>query len=66
MYKNKLTAHQVAKFLGVCKATILNWHKSGKLVPEVHPITKARYYLKEDLEVFLEQEKIKPHWRTKE
>jgi len=65
MYKNKLTAYQAAKFLGVCKTTILNWHKNGRLIPEIHPITKARYYLLENLKVFLEQEESKPHWRAK-
>ena len=54
MNEDKLTIHKAALFLNVCKTTLRSWHKKGKLVPEVHPLTKARYYKKEDLEKFLE------------
>jgi len=43
-----------AKFLGVCVATLRNWHRSGKLVPEVSPLTGTRIYRQKDLEKFLE------------
>ena len=44
---------QAARILGVCKATLYYWHKTGRLVPEVHPITKIRIYDKRILDKFL-------------
>jgi len=55
--KDKVLIHKAAEFLGVSKATLRNWHKSGKLVPEVHPITKIRIYDIKVLEKLLEEAK---------
>ena len=44
---------EAAKLLGVCKKTLYNWHLSGKLVPEVHPITRIRLYKRSEVEHFL-------------
>jgi DNA (cytosine-5)-methyltransferase 1 len=42
-----------AEMLGVCKETLRNWDKSGRLVPTRHPVTGYRYYQPKDLENFL-------------
>jgi len=44
---------EACRILGVCRQTLYNWHKNGRLVPEVHPITKIRMYDKRDLDTFL-------------
>jgi len=65
MYSDKLTVHQASKFLGVSRTTMINWHKNGKLVPQVHPITKIRYYCLEDLKKFLVDQGLALHCRCK-
>ncbi len=50
-----LTIHEAAKFLGVSTSTLRNWHKRGKLIPDVNPLTKIRYYKKKQLILFLRQ-----------
>lgn len=44
---------EAAEFLGVCKETLRNWDKSGKLVAMRHPVTGYRYYRQQDLEKIL-------------
>ena len=46
---------EAADYLGVSRSTLRNWHKSGKLVPRVHPVTKFRYYTLMQLNRFLEK-----------
>ena len=48
---------EAAAFLNVCPKTLRNWHKSGKLVPSVNPLTNFRFYRKKDLELFAENNK---------
>jgi len=50
---DKMKVKDAAEFLGVCAGTLRNWHKQGKLVPEVNPLTKYRMYSEEDLMDFL-------------
>ena len=45
--------------LGVCKSTLYNWHKSGKLVPWVHPLTGGRMYDRRIIEEFIKNAKKK-------
>ena len=42
-----------AEFLGVCKETLRNWDRSGRLVARRNPVTGYRYYKQKDLEKFL-------------
>jgi DNA-binding transcriptional MerR regulator len=46
---------QAAEFLGVCKETLRNWDRSGRLVPMRNPVTGYRYYRQPDLEAFFER-----------
>lgn len=43
---------EAAEFLGVCKETLRNWDRSGRLVPKRNPVTGYRYYRQADLEKF--------------
>ena len=49
MRKKMLTIHEASLLLGVCKATLRTWHRNGKLVPEVKPLTRKRLYGKDTL-----------------
>lgn len=50
---------KAARILGVSKTTLINWEKSGKLVPLRHPINGSRMYKREDLEAILDKLVIK-------
>ncbi|TWU46838.1 MerR family transcriptional regulator [Rubripirellula reticaptiva] len=50
-----LRVGEAADFLGVCKETLRNWDRSGKLVPKRNPVTGYRYYKQEDLERFFKK-----------
>ena len=52
-YEDVLLSNEAAKFLGICKSTLIKWHKSGKLVPDVSPLTGFRHYKIASLEKFL-------------
>ncbi len=45
-----LTVADVARRLNVCEKTILNWHKSGKLVPSTTTSRGWRLYRPCDIE----------------
>ena len=48
---------EAADLLNVTKGTLYNWHKNGKLVPSyVNPLTKRRYYLRENVDKLLDEE----------
>ncbi|MGA2620183.1 MAG: helix-turn-helix domain-containing protein [Thermoguttaceae bacterium] len=47
-----LTVTDVARLLNVCEKTILNWHKSGKLVPPIITPRGWRLYRQSDIEEF--------------
>ena len=48
-----LQVGKAAEYLSVTSETLRNWDKSGRLVPTRHPVTRYRYYRKEDLDAFL-------------
>jgi len=49
-----LSSSQTCKYLGVCKKTLINWYRSGKLVPGfVHPLTGVKKYSKTQLNDFM-------------
>jgi excisionase family DNA binding protein len=51
MIDNKLLSiKDAAKYLGVCKLTLRNWDKAGKLKAIRNTMNKYRYYRKEDLD----------------
>jgi DNA-binding transcriptional MerR regulator len=45
-----LTVTDVARLLNVCEKTILNWHKTGKLVPAVTTPRGWRLYSQSQVE----------------
>ena len=49
---------QAAEFLGVCRATLNNLHKTGKLIPETIYKTKTKCYSVSKLEDFLRRDKF--------
>ena len=57
MEDDRILIAEAAKILGVCVMTLRHWHKKGKLVPEVQPISKYRLYSKAAIEKFLEEYK---------
>src|SRR5687768_3487929 len=52
-FEDYLTVSGAAEFLGVSRATLRNWDRSGKLKPRRHPQNGYRIYLHEDLEAIL-------------
>jgi len=54
--KNRYTAQQVARILGIYKRTLFNWEKSGKIPPAKRdPMNNYRYYTAEDIEYLREK-----------
>jgi DNA-binding transcriptional MerR regulator len=45
-----LTLTDAARLLNVCEKTILNWHKSGKLLPSAITPRGWRLYRQSDIE----------------
>lgn len=39
-----MTIGEAAEVLGVSEMTLRRWHKSGKFVPHIHPISGYRLY----------------------
>src|SRR4029079_14418805 len=52
-FSDCFTVGEAADFLGVSRATLRNWDRSGKLKPRRHPQNGYRIYLHEDLEAVL-------------
>lgn len=48
-----LTVKDAALVLGVCRKTLRNWDRTGKVKARRHPVNGYRLYLREDLEVIL-------------
>jgi len=48
---------EAADFCGVTTKTMRNWDRSGRLVPLRHPVTRYRYYSREQLEDFIARAK---------
>ena len=53
----ELKTNEAAKYLNVCKKTLINWEKNGKLIPQRHPLTGFRSYSVTDLDDFLDTNK---------
>ena len=51
------TVTDVARLLNVCEKTILNWHKSGKLVPSTITPRGWRLYRQSDIDTVNTKEK---------
>jgi site-specific DNA-methyltransferase (adenine-specific) len=50
-----LTVKEASELLGVCKETLRNWDRSGKLKSVRHPLNRYRLYQRKDLEKLLEE-----------
>jgi len=44
-----MTIGEAADALGVSEMTLRRWHKAGKFVPHVHPISGYRLYKRSDV-----------------
>jgi excisionase family DNA binding protein len=44
-----MTIGEAAKELGVSEMTLRRWHKAGKFVPHIHPISRYRLYKRSDV-----------------
>jgi len=57
-FKDFLMITEAAEFLGVHKNTLRNWEKAKRIKVYYHPISKYRFYKKEDLEAILNSFKV--------
>jgi DNA-binding transcriptional MerR regulator len=63
--KYYLTISEASKVLGVCKSTLLNWEKKGKIKPDRMPNSDYRLYDKKTLYNSLRKlKKTSPNWLT--
>lgn len=46
---------EAAKYLGVSSKTLRNWDRSGRLPAKRNPMTRYRYYRKEDLDKLIKR-----------
>lgn len=53
--RRMLMIGEAAELCGVTTETLRNWDRSGRLVPNRHPITGYRYYRREEIEAFIEK-----------
>jgi excisionase family DNA binding protein len=53
--KDYLTVGEAATTLGVSRATLRNWDRSGKLKPYRHPVNGFRLYSRSELEALLQE-----------
>lgn len=54
-----LTIKEVAKLLGVSPLTLRNWDNSGKFTASRHPINNYRVYRKAEVDMLIEDMKLK-------
>jgi excisionase family DNA binding protein len=55
MKRQLLKSAEAANYLGISKSTLYNWIKrKRKLTYSQDPVTRYRYYRKEDLDAFLD------------
>ena len=47
--------NEAAKYLGVCRNTLRNWGRQGKIPEHRHPVNRYRLYKVSDLEALLKQ-----------
>lgn len=53
---------EAASILGVTTKTLRNWDRAGKVKARRHPVNGYRIYLREDLEMLLNQPREK--WKS--
>lgn len=53
--RDYLTVGDAAATLGVSRATLRNWDKTGKLKPYRHPVNSYRLYHRLELEALLQE-----------
>ncbi len=46
---------EAAKYMGVSTKTLRNWDQSGRLPAKRNPMTRYRYYCKEDLDELIDR-----------
>ena len=51
---------EAAEFLGVCRNTLRNWGRTGKIPEYRHPVNNYRLYKVNDLEALLESAEGSP------
>ena len=51
----KMTVGDVARMLDVCTATVRAWDANGKLTPRGRTLGNKRYYTREQIDEFLQQ-----------
>ena len=49
---------EAAEFLGVCRNTLRNWGRDGKIQEYRHPVNQYRLYKLKDLERLIQQVEI--------
>ena len=52
---NCLRIRKAAEFFGVCRNTLRNWGRQGKIAEHRHPVNNCRLYKRTDLEKLLRQ-----------
>lgn len=50
-----LQISEAAEFLGVCRNTLRNWGRDGKIHEYRHPINRYRLYKRQDLEELMDR-----------
>lgn len=56
---------EAAELLGVCRNTLRNWGRSGRIEEHRHPINNYRLYKKADLERLLREAELSVHANRK-
>jgi MerR family transcriptional regulator, copper efflux regulator len=50
-----LTIHEAAEYLGVCRNTLRNWCRQGKIPEYRHPVNNYRLFRAADLDLLLQE-----------
>jgi excisionase family DNA binding protein len=50
-----LRIHEAAKYLGVCRNTLRNWCRQGKIPEFRHPVNNYRLFRTADLDALLQE-----------
>lgn len=50
-----LKIHEAAKYLGVCRNTLRNWCRHGKIPEHRHPVNNYRLFKSSDLDRLLKE-----------
>jgi len=57
--------NEAAKYLGVCRNTLRNWGRTGKIPEHRHPVNRYRLYKISDLDALLKQTERSATKRTR-